>query len=321
MLLRELPYLQNLSIGFIDNVEPHNSLIDLSSLTNLVVLETNISCDEKALEVRTPKNLRILNVSLFSENEHNIILPEWIRHVRCLNIKSLMYGNALTRNDFETLNSLTNLNELSVNLGFRDKQTEQECMRILSHMRVPALKLDFYCTNASIDEWTKNIAENKYVQELELDGAVTENGYKSDGLKHIARLNQLKRLRIESSEINDCPDISEWRNLEKLRSLSLDISNLSDAQMSFLPYLKQLKSIELGRISSYLQGMDQIEDVRVYTFVTDKGLEMLSKLKKLRRLDLIGSTGYTDAGLAKLMDESPSLQTVIRSYWPEKKGE
>jgi hypothetical protein len=77
----------------------------------------------------------------------------------------------------------------------------------------------------------------------------------------------------------------------------------------------QTRKRPFEEVVDVLQELNHFEDLSIHSAViNDAGLVSVIKLKNLRRLDLTECFGFSDEGLAKLMDESPSLQTVIRSY-------
>jgi hypothetical protein len=68
---------------------------------------------------------------------------------------------------------------------------------------------------------------------------------------------------------------------------------------------------------AYLGAMSELEELSITTpggRVTDKGLKSLAGLKKLRRLDLGKTGGYSDEALASLMRDLPDLEEVVRGY-------
>lgn len=331
--LKNIPQLEELNIeGTVcPTSTTSKSILDWTCLTNLKKLTMNIYPGHTP-EILAPINLQELSVTISGDGG---ILPQWIRNVHCLNISCHFSTNSVT--GFTLLNTFTNINELQIKLMTDDMPSPQEfliVMPLLSRMsRITSLTIDCY-DDTKMDEWAKCVSGNNSLQHLKLQGGcMNGKGISGVGLKYISNLRQLRGLEIDSSDTGDLTGINELQNLTELRRLNWSIPTI---ELSFLPHLKKLESISLRYIAevcpgvsgcptfdavlSYLQGMDQLEEVNV-PYISDKGLEMLSKLKRLRRIKLNGNSGYTDADLAKLMDESPSLQTVMLIYWPEKKGE
>ena len=59
--------------------------------------------------------------------------------------------------------------------------------------------------------------------------------------------------------------------------------------------------------------MANLQELCLKGEVTDKTLKNLADLKKLHRLDLSWSHGYTDRGLAELVKSLPALKSLVLS--------
>ena len=59
-----------------------------------------------------------------------------------------------------------------------------------------------------------------------------------------------------------------------------------------------------------MKTLSDLVELNLGNVVTDREFKSLAELKKLRRLDLTKSAGFTDAGLATLMSKSPKLQSL-----------
>jgi hypothetical protein len=126
------------------------------------------------------------------------------------------------------------------------------------------------------------------------------------------------------------PAIWRLHDLDRLRQLVVAVDGDADVQqLSFIQDLKYLQSLQINFFSGKkpvdgvpdsVQGLDNLQDLilkgsdSTMTPLTDAGLKKLAGLRNLRRLDLTDISGYTDEGLAALMNSSPTLQTVIRTY-------
>lgn len=282
--------------------------IDLSQLLNLKTLELGILPDEGyiAQTVLLPPKLKEITLRTLGSNIQNV--QEWVKQIPTINIE-IDFGNDFEIYNFQNLKSISNISTISISSA-RDLSL---AMTILDGIYMRAFKCFGCCF-----------------------------GY-SDGIRKLSKLTHLETLSFvpgyfvigdEDTRSEYCTDISLLQSLVNLRHLELGkLNKLNENRLAFLRNLKQLRSLQLTlstdnfdgsseNLFDVLQELDQLEDLSIGSaIVSNTGLHKLCKCKKLRRLNLMGSKGYTDEGLAKLMDESPSLQTVIRSYWPEKKDE
>ena len=123
------------------------------------------------------------------------------------------------------------------------------------------------------------------------------------GLKDVAKLPNLKELRIRDSEELTAEGLKELAKLQKLTSLNLESPRITDAGLKELAKLQNLTSLDLWNTQITDAGLKDVAklknltDLRLRkTKITDEGLKDVAKLQKLTTLYL-GSTKITDAGL------------------------
>ena len=141
------------------------------------------------------------------------------------------------------------------------------------------------------DEGLKHIARLYEIKRLDLGhrwfpgtGRVTDSG-----LPHIKRLINLIDLDLSSSEVTDA-GLAHIAGLEKLERLNLTSTRVSDAGLAHLKDLKRLRELHLA-----------------YTSVTDAGLKHLEGFKSLHSLDIEG-TRITAEAVSRLRRARPDLK-------------
>lgn len=324
-VLNKFPHLESLSVYWSTNNVGSSQLgqnnlekcIDLSSLKNLRTLAIGgFYCENGSSQnVLLPPKLEEIYLSVDASKK--MTFPEWLRKVPSIKIHLRSEFGEWKTNACESLKSLSN--RLAVTTG---------------HFQ---------------GDWSPLLTlldgiDSMHTLEI-LCGCPIRI---KQGLEHLARFTQLENLTLvtgcdvgvdmgdEESFIAgqgnaDIRVLQDLVNLQKLKLGRLNTEN--EKRLTFLRKLKELRTLDVTlhdkdsgisfeQVVDVLQDLNNFEELSIHSAViNDAGLMNLIKLKKLRRLDLTECGGYTDEGLAKLMDESPSLQTVIRSYGPEKKGE
>src|SRR2546425_3340925 len=119
-----------------------------------------------------------------------------------------------------------------------------------------------------------------------------------EGVKRLAPIPQLKRLRLNNTTIKDPKCFEALVNLE---SLDLGDAYVLDHSLAPLANMKNLKRLNLlGTLITddglkHLRELTAMEDLDLYGVrITDSGVESLRKLTALRRLNLLGAQ-ITDA--------------------------
>ena len=152
-----------------------------------------------------------------------------------------------------------------------------------------------------------------------------------DGMRAIAGLRDLETLRIDPSSLTDSGMLA-LRSLTKLRRLVLaggydgcggcaittrgleNIWGLQELRVLWLDVSPQ--GINAEAALARMKDLGELEELTLLGDVPDAALAHLATVKRLRVLDLNGASGFTDEGLAALMDASPSLRRVKVTFSP-----
>lgn len=131
----------------------------------------------------------------------------------------------------------------------------------------------------------------------------------------IGQLPELSRLSLQRSNVTDA-DVQHFKGLKKLTTLNLWDTRIGDAGLAEIGGMSALAILQLGDTSTTDAGLASIAKLKSLreldlsrTKITDAGLKSLSPLGlKLQSLKL-AETSITDAGLAAL-DKLPGLRGV-----------
>jgi hypothetical protein len=140
-----------------------------------------------------------------------------------------------------------------------------------------------------------------------------------DALRAFAALRELESLTISAKVTKkEMLVLRQFPNLRCLGGVTF-----TTATAGRLGELTQLGSMSLRIDASHgaetmlvasLATLPALEDLTLHGTVTDKDLAAIRGLAKLRRLDLGNAAGFTDAGLAALVNSLPDLRTVTLSF-------
>jgi hypothetical protein len=115
------------------------------------------------------------------------------------------------------------------------------------------------------------------------------------GLRHLKTSFRMRSIAASGSQISDrgiADAISGLKELDRLESLELDDTGISDETLRNLAQLRSLVKLSLRK-----------------TNITDSGLEILKRLHRLSFLDL-SSTGVTEKGLVHIVE----LRELVELY-------
>ena len=295
--IKDLPRLDHLQIGAA-------ARLDLSALRSLTWLKIHVVDDKvggRPGRVILPKNLRRLDVTKDTITKLDLQSSVHIEHVQFdLGVYG-RFNEATDRYDkvgeVEWLSSLPRLRELAV----RDP-TDQNVIEIarLASLLTLTLKSEADCPDVTIsDEAMRAIAKLQNLETLQI-----ENGWgvTDSGISVLRGLRNLRRLRLTGLFPRVTAEgLAGLGNLKGLQCLDIDVS---------AKFPSSLAELLLSRIGA----MTGLEELGLRCTITDGGLGNLTNLRNLHRLDLTGSSGYTDNGLASLMTTLPTLQEVKRDY-------
>jgi hypothetical protein len=181
------------------------------------------------------------------------------------------------------------------------------------------------------------VAELSQLRTLNLEGQQCVSAIGDKGMRALGRLQNLESLRIVDwydggnetmEEVN--AGLDALTNLKNLQRLKLQgFSKVTSRSLASIRELKQLRVLNLslygGQLDASLddtltrmKGLTELEELSLSFYrplrLTDDGLKSLADLKKLRRLDLGTTSGYSDDALASLMRALPNLQILKRTY-------
>jgi hypothetical protein len=126
------------------------------------------------------------------------------------------------------------------------------------------------------------------------DGALIAGAH----LESLGTLTNLRRLAFQYYPYDTAPTgHKELAKLRQLRELDLELSGQGVAKFS-------------DSILEVIATLDGLEELGIHCVISDAGLHALKALKKLKSLDLTKCSGYTDRGLATLVESLPGLQII-----------
>ena len=175
-----------------------------------------------------------------------------------------------------------------------DPPIDLTSVKYLTSLDIEELDLEY----APLDAWLKAFSLCRSVRRLRLYGNLSGQRGEKDtqlpvsaaGLKHLAAWDQLERLDIHECEIGPAA-LVPIRNLPKLRSLSLNFSNLGRDNMTVLAALTKLEHLDLNGIDltpadvESLAGHTALRELTFTTPVPVESLRSLKGLEKLKRLE------------------------------------
>ena len=186
-------------------------------------------------------------------------------------------------------------------------------LRHLAIMRIyfidPKMNKEYYT-----DKGLAELAKCRLLEEL----SIGSPGITDEGMRHVARLTNLKKLNLFGCENVTNNGLAQLTTLKSLEDLSITKSEITIGGLSHLNKIPGLYKLNLDEIEQDNSGMDisgltNLEDLTIglktervdrenNSFITQKftgpDLVCLAKLKRLRRLQ--GINNVTDAGLGKL---------------------
>lgn len=137
------------------------------------------------------------------------------------------------------------------------------------------------------------------------------------GIEHLRGLDKLSSIHISQSQISD-QSLAVFGTLPALESLSLQGNNFSDDGPRHLVGLSQLKSLWIGSdeteytddIAGHLSKLTSLEELELQSNqLTDAGMSQLAPLTNLRSLYIGGSESAAEGGIS---DESLPVLLAMR---------
>ena len=277
-------------------------LLDLSGLRNLKSLTFGLNAQEAKGAVRFPVGLKNLEVGEWIVGDGKLNrgepLPSAMASVN-LALKLLDPAKPQKPENLGWLKSFPNLVGLTLSL---DKPGHEEIADIVSLPEMRTLTLIAGCRPFD-DEDVKRIAGMRQLTSLAMGGSL--HSVTAVGIASLGGMSNLRRLELQSVH---SPQVTvAWLDgLWKLKGLdSL--------------HLEMPSEIPDRRAEEALAGIATLSgllELSIKGKVTDALLTSFVSLKKLRRLDLSGSQGFTDEGFAALVKALPELKEIKWSYAP-----
>lgn len=159
--------------------------------------------------------------------------------------------------------------------------------------------------SVSFDESRVQDVDLVVLQKLTTIDAISLNGTSvSDaGIAHFKDLPKLRRISLRDSQITDL-GLSALAELKQIQYLELDGTQVTDGGLQAIKTLPHLHVLSLSRTSITDDGLSTLAEMKTLialaladTKVTNRGLKSLTVLPVLRMLDLRG-TAVTDEGVA-----------------------
>jgi len=136
------------------------------------------------------------------------------------------------------------------------------------------------------------------------------SGITNAGLAHLAALNHLTELVLENCEISDAA-LVHLAGMKQLSTVSFESCKIDGSGLRNLPLNKirslNLRSTELTDANvAWIASMERLEYLSlISTPITDRGATQLKSLAALRKL-FVGGTQVTEQGLAQLRHDLPN---------------
>ena len=181
-----------------------------------------------------------------------------------------------------------------------------------SYLKIPSLKIlhlgEFPVTDADLS----GLGGIAGLERLDLYKKQITNA----GLVHLRVLRSLKMLDLSWTAISD-DGVAQLKDMKSLEWLNIDCfgngetSSITDRSLSYLPELKNLRSLTLSSYSSspisdaglqYLTQLPYLEELSVCgTGITDQGIARIATIGTLKKLSLSTAVDQvTDRGLAEI---------------------
>lgn len=208
----------------------------------------------------------------------------------------MIYMDALDPKYYEYFSSFKDLKWLGL---YHSRLDETFLPFIEGCTKLVDLDLSFSNAGAMHGEVLENL---RNVDNLVIETA----GMTDDFLRHVARLDRLRRLMIRNNPIT-AKGIAQLPPFENLTEFSVEMNPVGDESMKVVARFPKLLRLEIGD-----------------TGMTDKGIEYLSQgpaAQTLERICMENNPGLTGKSISLLHDRFPKVERVSLSYYDESLGE
>lgn len=215
------------------------------------------------------------------------------------------HTSRLRGDDLQSLNGLSNLGYL----GCHDKLCDDEAMRHIATL--PKLRMLMGQGAVATDEGFRALSQSQTIEYFW--GRKCPN-LKGPGFAAFADMRALKGLAVSCELVNDAAlaKLPDFQSLKEL--LPMDVS---DDGFRHIGRCQQLESLILmycrdtGDVAtSHIVGMPNLKKYHAgYTTITDRSLEMLSRIISLEELSFEGCKNISDAGIP-FLTSLPRLREI-----------
>ncbi len=206
---------------------------------------------------------------------------------------------------FKFLNDLTNLEELNLSYSYIKNAglTYLKDLKKLEKLNLSS------CGNLTGDA-LKYLKDLKSLNVLDVS---YDRGISGDGLKYLNGLSKLRELYLQETGITDS-ELEKLNDLPELETLALGGTGTTGIGLN-LEKSKTIKDLTLGSCHITYAGLEQISrltslkklDLSDNSQITDAGLKFLCNLTSLEELNLSNNSQITNAGI-KYLNSLSNLQ-------------
>lgn len=304
--LSELPELRTLRLGYV-NEEGVKSLSGLRNLENLEIGRVTMSGD--ALDLTCLHNLKTLHIGGAAGSKESLRLKT-IRVALPENIESIVFNQERNAIKYDVRNC-SKLNSIFMRKGYANNPENVKWIISLPSLR--AISIDMACDNDV--ELLSGIDGIRHISV----GGSCDGSLGDRGLKLLGGFPNLESVSFDASFITD-EGMKHIKDIKKLRNLKISCgSEISEKGLANIWECRQLTSLELRTydkmpdIPKHVAKLDGLEELTIACHFKQNELSMLSRLTKLRHLDL-RYCDYRDEELVSLCNQLPGLKTIRISY-------
>ena len=311
----------------------NNQISDISSLSNLINLETLNLGNNQISNISSLSNLTNLNTLYLYDNQISDIFP--LSNLTNLNTLHL-YSNQIS--DISTLNNLTGLRELYLNNNRISDTSSLSNLTNLTYLQLANNQISDISALSSLFKLNELYLDNNQISDIsplrnltDLDilclGFDESKGNNIKNISPIGNLVNLKKLYLQNNKIEDISILSNLINLTYLNLennqisdisslgnlIELTILDISDNQIVDISAIKNLTNLNTLSISE-----NQISDISVLSDLTNliklnayvtliEDISALKNLVNLTYLDL-GENYIKDISIIKYL---PNLNQLF----------
>jgi WD40 repeat protein len=273
-------------------------LMQLGGLRHLDVSGCEFPAVAAAL---SPGGLRSLKLSGTNVNDDHVKALQPLKELRCLDLSR----TAITDEAMTVIGDFSELEALSVNFT---PVGDYGCRALAKLSKLRDLDVGW---SQITDGALANLRDNEVIERVE---AFSTN-ISDRGAAALGRLPTLRRVGIGQTELSD-EGVTQLRHLPDLEDLDLGFLNrVTNAAVIPFTGSKSLRSLRLERgfndgAMLYVGDIQSLEVLNLQCPISDKGLDALANLPKLRRVAIRGDR-VSDAAIEQLKRARPGLDVRV----------